>query len=905
MPRSVLRLIVFASVCMMAAGSVHAWVDPSAFPTAESAGKTLVVDGSYVMNVSELHMSISNHGLIGSRYSIVSTFSDSPSAQWPGGSGIEYLFAAGLWVGGIKNGEKRVSTGQYEEEFRPLDGPDYTIYEAKYGRRTRPQPHASREGARIFEPGADDDGDGLINEELLNGLDDDGDGRVDEDFSMQGTQMMVCTMVDNTAISQEMFPDHVPLDLRVDQTVFAWEMEDVDDFVIFSYDITNAGTTSVQSVILGMYVDCDIGQRQFGEAAFDDMAGRFKGMVRAPNGLFEFVDVAYMYDANEREPVPGYFGVMFRGPSTSQHNIRSFQRYTGNRPYSLGGDPTNDAERYNELLKTTSDPNVPDEFEADYRFLVSNGPWGTLRPGSRIHIEVVFVAGGSLESMLENCASAQQAWEGAWYDLDNDPWTGRNGKETLACLQDYGFTLESFGLSPLKDWDEDYVDASCVPSWAIDVIVPEDLFVTPDGRDCIWVNMDNCDECEARRGMRCTQSVFFNFWNCNKWWVPDGEKEGCTGIGGRESVVRWLTDAAPPPPRLRVWPTDFAVHVFWSDEPEFARDLINDTQDFESYQIWRADDWDRPHGTNELTGPSSELWHMLDEFDLVNEYMESRFVDGQAEVDTLSLGANTGLESIVYRPRCLDDPRFEGLADAMSEAFAQGIHSGLDFRPPLRDAEGSVFESMTSLLPWEGHTAVLDTFFWATPWGGGPGLIPEKRSVRFYEYVDREVNNGFLYFYAVASTDHDMYDGFEGPVLTGVGVEGDPSTSFVTARPGTTAQDDVQISHHGRNVYVYPNPATRDALADFQQMSPNGDDPTGVRVMFANLPQCLSVIQIFTLDGDLVASLDHDGSTGQGEASWNLVSRNGQQIVSGVYIYAVRPQDGSYQDFIGKFVVVR
>jgi hypothetical protein len=898
------RLVLFAALLVVAAASAYAWVEPSMIPGAGSGAKTLTVDGSYVMNVGELHMNVTNHGLIGSRYSIVSTFSDAPSAQWPGGSGIEYLFAAGLWVGGVKHGEKRVSTAQFQEEFMPPAGPDYTIYEAMYGRRTRPEPHASREGARVFEPGADDDGDGRVNEEMLNGLDDDRDGRIDEDFSMMGTQMMVCTMVDNTPISQELFPDHVPLDLRVDQSVFAWEMEDVDDFIVFSYDITNIGTTNVSSVLLGMYVDCDIGNRNRGESAFDDMAGRYRGKVRAPNGLFESVDVAYMYDANGRDPVPGYFGVMFRGPSQAQHSIRSFQLYTGTRPYALGGDATNDAERYNELAKTMSDPNSQEEGEADYRFLVSNGPWGTLRPGRKVHVEVVFVAGGSLEEMLTNCAAAQQAWEGAWYDLDKNPWTGRNGRETLACLEDYGYTLETFGLSPFKDWDARFIDTRCVPGWVLEPIVPEDLTQMGD-KHCIWINYDNCDECEALRGSPCSSASFFNYWNCNNWWIPVGEKEGCTGVGGKESVVRWITDAAPPPPRLRVWAEDFAVHVFWSDEPEYSRDLINDTQDFESYQIWRADDWERPFGTSEETGPSSEQWHMIEEFDLENDYFETRLIDGVTVVDTLVLGDNTGLEPVVYRPRCLDDPAYAGLEEAMRAAFAHGIHSGVDFRPPIRDANGSVFESMASLVEWESSPAVLDTFFWATPWEGGPGDVPEKRGVRFYEYVDREVNNGFLYFYSVASSDHDMYDGFEGPILTGPGVEGDPATSFVTARPGASAHDQDHIARHGNDIYVYPNPATREALERFQEMAPNGDDPTGVRIMFTNLPYCRSLIRIFTLGGDLVDTIDHDGSTGSGEASWNLVSRNGQQIVSGVYLYSVSPQDGSYEDFIGKFVVIR
>ena len=109
----------------------------------------------------------------------------------------------------------------------------------------------------------------------------------------------------------------------------------------------------------------------------------------------------------------------------------------------------------------------------------------------------------------------------------------------------------------------------------------------------------------------------------------------------------------------------------------------------------------------------------------------------------------------------------------------------------------------------------------------------------------------------------------------------------------------------GPNIYVYPNPATRAAVAEFQQLSPNSDDPTGVRVAFANLPRARNTIRIYTEDGDLVQTLLHDGTGGYGQATWNLVSRNGQEIVSGIYLYAVQSDDDRFEDFIGKFVVVR
>jgi len=163
----------------------------------------------------------------------------------------------------------------------------------------------------------------------------------------------------------------------------------------------------------------------------------------------------------------------------------------------------------------------------------------------------------------------------------------------------------------------------------------------------------------------------------------------------------------------------------------------------------------------------------------------------------------------------------------------------------------------------------------------------------------------------VTASDHAMspagtiIDGHVNRFPTGAGLAGDPTSSFTNAVPGTKSQTPDERAKFGANIYVYPNPATRDALADYQQLYPNGDDPTGVRVTFTNLPEAHNTISIFTVSGDLVQTIDHDGTTGSGHLSWNLMSRNGQEIVSGVYLYSVQSDDDRFDDFVGKFVVVR
>jgi hypothetical protein len=94
-------------------------------------------------------------------------------------------------------------------------------------------------------------------------------------------------------------------------------------------------------------------------------------------------------------------------------------------------------------------------------------------------------------------------------------------------------------------------------------------------------------------------------------------------------------------------------------------------------------------------------------------------------------------------------------------------------------------------------------------------------------------------------------------------------------------------------------------LNEYQEMFASGDDPTGVRVTFTNLPAAGNMIKVYTISGDLVQEIPHSGLDGTGHQSWNLMSRNGQEIVSGIYLYSVESDNDQFEDYIGKFVVVR
>ena len=118
-----------------------------------------------------------------------------------------------------------------------------------------------------------------------------------------------------------------------------------------------------------------------------------------------------------------------------------------------------------------------------------------------------------------------------------------------------------------------------------------------------------------------------------------------------------------------------------------------------------------------------------------------------------------------------------------------------------------------------------------------------------------------------------------------------------------------EVEEQDLEVYVYPNPYRLDAgyqSAGFEgrgQLQEKGADYLR-RIHFANLPaKC--TIRIFSLDGDLVREIDHNYSPGHPMANhdtWDLITRNTQQVVSGLYYWSVEDDQGNNQ--IGKLVII-
>lgn len=835
-----------------------------------------ILDGSFVHNAGELQVNITNWGLIGSRPGEDSTYSVAPSAMWPAGSGTDYLYAAGLWVGAIKAGVPLVSTGQYANEFLPGTDPRETIYRTGRGKPG---------GGRYPFSADDDDNDGRIDEDPPDGFDNDNDGRIDEDFAAIGDQHFRFRMRDDWPLAEELWPDHDPLEIEVVQSSHQWATPRLEDAIAFEYTIRNVGVQDLEEVAVGFFADGDIGDRNDPDAGADDMVGFVERTVIASDGAPIRVSLAYMYDCEDRlTPNPGYLGFFFINQSRIPvpAPVQGFSYFAGIAPFEEGGDPNNDAERYQVLTNgVRRDPPPSCRDANDYRVLISTRPPGgfRLRSGQSLTLQVGMAIGETVDDLVETAAELILTYYGDWYDRDADPSTGNNGRETRVCKDDFQDPRDP-NPNPIFNL---YIDCAyppnCDPFQRAQTIRPNDL----DDEGCVWINTD-CSH-EESRGTGCG------------FCTGDPDTPGynaCTGILGKEHNVRWIADSPPPAPAMRIWNTHNRVHVLWRSEHEDLADPITGAPLFEGYRLWRVDGWSRPLGSSTTTGPETKDWQLIAEFDRVSFY-ERRT---GPFVEEFALGPNTGLDIVHYQPEVTRPghpvaTEFAELAELVDRILEENPGQ-VRYDIPIRfaDPDGTVSDwgaIYPELREWEPYAAQLDTLTW-----DGLGL-------GFYEFVDDAVANGLYYFFGVTVTTVG-YDEEQIPI--GYGEPGSPRNNFRFGVPRPESQTREQRDREGNDIFVVPNPATDASLAEFSQLSPNADDPTGVRVEFRNLPRARNKISVFTLSGDLVAEILHDGTNGSGAASWNLVSRNGQEIVDGVYLYAVESSDG-FERVIGRFVVVR
>ena len=898
-----------------------------------------------VLNVGNIQMKITNNGVNGNLP--VNAISSDPSAQWPGASGVEYLFVQVLAVGGVNptatnpSAARRVSSGG---EWRPATAdPEDRMYRAYDG---------IVNGTRLTNDDSDFDiftGEPNVDEDFLDGRDNDGDGRIDEDYAALGQQMYSCVMRDDTpaALANVGNEVHVPVVLECRQVAWAYSVPGFQNFNVIEYTIYNRSGHTLDSMYFGFPADMDAGPLNLGTYFLDDFdlpyfpQGEFTipveqddpryqatlpdGVPVCPERKIRINGHSVVDDEGDEGRTPGVVSLLLFGHTVDPLGIRaprrvgfrSFRSYVSGTPYISNGAPSLDQQRF-ELMSSEQniDPETgfitaePGDMKGDYVAWVSVGPFLKVPDGGSIEatIGIAIDLGAHTDLLdypadyvryqaglitvedlfdkypaLENAFSAQLAYEGV-YEPPRAGFTELvpdcHGCET--------------GVKLPKGETPTLMSELCPEREPLPKLVTDNAYT--------WFDFD-CDPCTG-------------VWNA---------------ITDRGYYLRhWNAESPPPAPNVNVASTynytdnpnrvaaagDNVITLAWDNIAENTPDPKVGDFDFRSYRIWKVAGWRRPVGA---AGPNDEDWALLSELRLF-DYTDSNFtrdaVTGARKCPQLfvpnyeypaghehcapqNAGVYPGRVSLGYGG-CRDTATV-GICLYRGDLWDR--QSGQIVRPDT--TVGCVRDDFGACVQDSG-LAQGEQFF----------IKKTRYPVGRYRYVDREVKNGFVYFYSITAGDSSG-----GGELFGrrSAVEADGVVPQVSTRPG-------------KGVWVVPNPyrgfrniSERSSAWD---LTPNATDPTGTHIDFLGMPPGRWKIRIYTVSGDLVVELHDDDpvndavrgpvtdpqgnlqqgfnrqqdTPNDGQARWNLISRNGQDIVSGIYLFVVESGEGQQR---GKFVVVR
>ncbi len=122
---------------------------------------------------------------------------------------------------------------------------------------------------------------------------------------------------------------------------------------------------------------------------------------------------------------------------------------------------------------------------------------------------------------------------------------------------------------------------------------------------------------------------------------------------------------------------------------------------------------------------------------------------------------------------------------------------------------------------------------------------------------------------------------------------------FTFRTTGEIVSGDLAKQMFKESPYVVPNPYVGAASFEPERFAVSGRGER--RIEFRGLPQNCT-IRIYTVRGDLVQTLHHDGST-EGYVAWNLRTKDNLDVAPGLYIFHV--DAGSVGTHIGKFAIIK
>jgi hypothetical protein len=343
--------------------------------------------------------------------------------EYPQGSGIEHLYGAAPWVGALVDTStsgtprivKAVTTG-----YEGWSGPLYEFY-------------GNPDGSDSFfvtsilssnghnRKGVDDDGDGLIDEDELDGKDNDNDGLIDEDYGALSENDAYVSYADY--YNSPRVVGHVPLGIKVFQKSYSWGGGSAADAIIMmEYEIINVQGKHLNDVYVGFFADADVGPRNVG-SYFSRNYSEYSEKSRT----------AYAQNPVDRPSTPMGISVIGTPKALSDSSMRyTFQWYPGS------SSPIPDINKYDFMSSGIIEPSEYPSI-SDTRFFFSFGPFDSLRANDTLKIVVALVSGGNVFEMENNARRAKRIYESGYFVMPVTRMSvGDNGKSAVVFWDSVG-----------------------------------------------------------------------------------------------------------------------------------------------------------------------------------------------------------------------------------------------------------------------------------------------------------------------------------------------------------------------------------------------------------------------------------------------------------------------------------
>ena len=735
--------------------------------------------------------------------------------------------------------------------------------------------------------------------------DDDGDGLFDEDGYPVSEQDFISFYYDYSlfgtsgerdwggSASGNDHGEYEHLNVRVRQLSYQWSYDYIKNLVYIEFNITNMNIVdTLYDCAMGIYMDSDVGPQAYdGDTrSLDDISSY------VPGEGFEF---AYTFDADQDQGLTtGYVGSRVCTPDPEQLEFACWYWNRGDGPND--GDPRNpnptgtptSNEKYwlltnrnpddDKYISLRDEPNSQMDDPDDTRYLFAfygdmqgmsdptSGSWN-LAPERIMKIVIAVFPGEDVEELKTQAVWAKDIYENP-QTLETvilpDTFAHYKAPEPPAIPNMYAELVDDGDAIDLY-WDNrsqmDNQDSKTIPNedigWQIDIPGIDSYYEvgitdTTGMPEEYWPSNYGIDNINARINPWTSFRLRHDFQGYALW--------GRSGSGSQEF---WILQERWDKHETAQDNLDYQVNAGSEQFKDFSGSGTMWLQDKGLPNLGFATEDDTLH------------YHFNDLYELVNYSIgdtiygyplydaEKKYEDVPADIYSWSFNdqslwfKNPGIQDHIYL--AIYDDRLIPLEDHLGE---NKVVNGIELEDNIKDRLSRRYYTSTIYNPSKG----IEYYVAATAWDRG---IP---SVELQSLESGRDGNMRIFF------------------------------------PGPSAKTDMD------KIIVVPNPYIGQSKFDGRRSNDEKGDKSR-RIWFVNVPSRCK-IKIYTLAGDLVDQIDHEGAANEdiitiskaassglapdGIVSWNLLSKYNQIIAPGVYLFSVKDKD-SGDIKVGKFVIIK